>query len=425
MIRILMLCMTALTLNAAVMTDSWSADVRKHSAVDRVYKQGEAIDMRVTVQDGFSAYDLTGARAVFYWFTNSVGNVWWTNSVSIATPKPGVLSVRWTPAMDVGALAYPYWIGIWPSGSTSPVWRLTGTIKLLPSPGFVPNSLLPPVRMLDFAAVTVTNSPWLKLSDWQNGSNALAGAVQTLSTNVSAQIALATGGLARASSVTSISQAVVSVQASLGVMSSQTESNRLAIAAASTYSGPGWIDPTGGVWNVSYAPVLMDEAWMLTVTTPMWTAWDEDYGTNLIYGLGTYTYEAFEHAPPVPLYHNAVDYTFDGRDVRINFSTSGFSMYLSYAMSGQNFTAATTSTNLPVVLTASGAGVGQGTLWFRPAGWYPGSGPETVTSRVDAVALVSALEVTKELHRDSCTNLIWRTVWSNGWCWAIAYTNTP
>lgn len=47
------------------------------------------------------------------------------------------------------------------------------------------------------------------------------------------------------------------------------------------------------------------------------------------------------------------------------------------------------------------------------------------TSRVDTVVLLSDLAVTKELHPDSYTNLIWRTVWSNGWCWAIAYTNTP
>lgn len=31
----------------------------------------------------------------------------------------------------------------------------------------------------------------------------------------------------------------------------------------------------------------------------------------------------------------------------------------------------------------------------------------------------------QELHRDSATNIIWRTVWSNGWCWVVAYTNYP
>lgn len=45
----------------------------------------------------------------------------------------------------------------------------------------------------------------------------------------------------------------------------------------------------------------------------------------------------------------------------------------------------------------------------------------SVTTRVDQVAYRSA----HELHADSFTNLIWRTVWSNGWCWAVAHTNTP
>lgn len=31
----------------------------------------------------------------------------------------------------------------------------------------------------------------------------------------------------------------------------------------------------------------------------------------------------------------------------------------------------------------------------------------------------------KELHADSYTNLIWRSVFSNGWHWLVAYTNTP
>jgi len=34
-------------------------------------------------------------------------------------------------------------------------------------------------------------------------------------------------------------------------------------------------------------------------------------------------------------------------------------------------------------------------------------------------------QATKELHTDSYTNVIWKTVYSNGWMWLVAYTNYP
>lgn len=34
-------------------------------------------------------------------------------------------------------------------------------------------------------------------------------------------------------------------------------------------------------------------------------------------------------------------------------------------------------------------------------------------------------DAAKELHADSYTNLVWRSVFSNGWHWLVAYTNTP
>lgn len=35
------------------------------------------------------------------------------------------------------------------------------------------------------------------------------------------------------------------------------------------------------------------------------------------------------------------------------------------------------------------------------------------------------IDAAKELHFDSYTNVVWRDVWSNGWRFAVAYTNTP
>ena len=38
---------------------------------------------------------------------------------------------------------------------------------------------------------------------------------------------------------------------------------------------------------------------------------------------------------------------------------------------------------------------------------------------------LAVTEATKELHQDTYTNLVWRNVFSNGWVWLVAYTNTP
>jgi len=49
----------------------------------------------------------------------------------------------------------------------------------------------------------------------------------------------------------------------------------------------------------------------------------------------------------------------------------------------------------------------------------------TTTNLVGTFALESSVLATKELHADSYTNVIWKTVFSNGWMWLVAYTNTP
>jgi len=70
-----------------------------------------------------------------------------------------------------------------------------------------------------------------------------------------------------------------------------------------------------------------------------------------------------------------------------------------------------------------------GQLNLGRVGKYTNAAPNRLRGRwtlngfqiIDSASLSS----NKELHADSFTNLIWKTVWSNGWCWAIAYTNTP
>jgi hypothetical protein len=207
--------LTAFSLTAFSLTDPWGVDVQQHTAVQRTYKQGESVTMQISLRDGLKPLDLTGATARWYWYTNANANVWWTNAAAIPAPKAGLVTAQWTPAMDVGAASYAYWVGIWMPGATSPLWRVTGTLRLLTSPGFTPNALPMPVRTLDFAAITITNAPWVTSADFSS-------ALQSIETNTSARISAAMDSLS---------------------------TNR----TVKLYSPEGtqWIDGTGGVWRVS------------------------------------------------------------------------------------------------------------------------------------------------------------------------------
>jgi len=163
--HLLCACIIAYGLTAHALTDDWNVDVNKHSAVQRTYKHGESITATVTLRDGYAPLDLTGATAQFLWYTNSTDNLWWTNSATITSPSTGEVSFDWKPSMDTGAPINYYWLGIWPAGSTSPVWRVNGTIRLLDSPGFKPNTMAPPIQYIDFNLITITNQPWATTYD--------------------------------------------------------------------------------------------------------------------------------------------------------------------------------------------------------------------------------------------------------------------
>ena len=261
--------------SASALNDPWSVNVNDHAAVQRTYKQGESWTMQVSVRDGLKPLDLTGAYAKFYWFTNTVQNIWWTNSAAIPAPKAGLVTAQWTPAMDIGAASYAYWIGLWMPGATSPLWRVTGTIRMLTSPGFRPNEQPVPVRTLDFASITVTNAPWVSAADWASGSNALASALQThviRTDNPHHVTAAQTGALTNETDTAA--KALIATHtnrtdnphrvtaAQIGALTEETDAKALAALATNivtrVYSPDAdqWIDGTGGVWRVSQSTAL-------------------------------------------------------------------------------------------------------------------------------------------------------------------------
>ena len=91
--------------------------------------------------------------------------LWSTNNADWFPPRPatvstgGLIRATWTPDMDCGADAYRIFLGV-SEGGTNINYGANLLLRMLGSPGIVPNELPLPVRVLDFAAVFVTNAPW-------------------------------------------------------------------------------------------------------------------------------------------------------------------------------------------------------------------------------------------------------------------------
>ena len=102
----------------------------------------------------------TPEEAAFLWQTNGMGGLWWSAPAEVST---GAVSVVWTPAMDAGADDVRAFFRI--SQGDGPDYSAFANLRLLPSPGAVPNALPLPVRTIDFAEVAVTNAPWATPED--------------------------------------------------------------------------------------------------------------------------------------------------------------------------------------------------------------------------------------------------------------------
>ena len=132
------------------------------AASNGAYYHGETIEFRA-VRGGSVVTNIEYAS--IYYQTNGMGDVWWRTD-----------GLTFHPTNDVGAASYRFFMegreivgsgGVdspTPSLTHSPTisrdWHANGLLRLLPSPGFAPNTLQLPVATLDFAAVEVLNPPW-------------------------------------------------------------------------------------------------------------------------------------------------------------------------------------------------------------------------------------------------------------------------
>ena len=67
---------------------------------------------------------------------------------------------------------------------------------------------------------------------------------------------------------------------------------------------------------------------------------------------------------------------------------------------------------------------GEPTSYGTPLIEYSPNGTNAVATFASQADVAAAM-AEKELHTDSYTNIIWRSVYSNGWMWLVAFTNYP
>lgn len=146
--------------------------------------QGETATFEPTFR--VNAQLVTNATIAAVWYqTNGMGNAWWKLDGN-----------TFAPSNDVGAAAYRFFVEAQaPSSqlqaSSSKLYRANGALRVLPSPGFTPNAIEPPVKTLDFAQITVLNPPW---SDVSVATNAIWDAIGAAGAATNALSAVAFSG---------------------------------------------------------------------------------------------------------------------------------------------------------------------------------------------------------------------------------------
>lgn len=167
----------AAALSGVAKTFDVDVSTGRPAASNEAYYHGETIEFRAV--RGRSVVTNVEYSCIYYQ-TNGMDSVWWHTD-----------GLVFHPTNDVGAASYRFFLE--GRDDLGRDWHANGLLRLLPSPGFTPNTIELPVATLDFAAVEVANAPYYSKAeteakigelapapgDYANVSNAAMSAVQT------------------------------------------------------------------------------------------------------------------------------------------------------------------------------------------------------------------------------------------------------
>ena len=146
----------ACTALAAPVPRPFEADVARPGTFQTSAYRGETLAIEAQLTDGRRPFAIpAGASAEMLVSTN--GTDWWGYPATVTTG--GLIRATWTPDMDCGADAYRIFLGV-SEGGTNINYGANLLLRMLGSPGAVPNELPLPMRVLDFSQIVITNAPW-------------------------------------------------------------------------------------------------------------------------------------------------------------------------------------------------------------------------------------------------------------------------
>jgi hypothetical protein len=394
----------------------WDAEASESAAAKFDCYRGETLEFQPT----FLEYGVTSTNATYtlLWQTNGMGTAWWSTNI-----------LQFTPAMDVGASSYTVFIRALKTNGIS--YRANAKIKMLGSPGHNPNEIELPARSIDFATVTVANAPWLlssnlspiltrldsvesKTNAWNTsaswGNHAAAGYLSAsiwlswLSTNTYVKVE-------SDPTVPSYVKGITDAQI-IAWNSGTNRSDRTYTLYGNTNSWQTVENGTATLWRVTYTNGYLLQGF----ESPDYSGFGPDYPPN-----------TFIYMSPSSTQGEGNILIFD--IPKMSGYPYQWHLYLKDNYFGETETA---------VYTDEGA---LGIPWRANSATFPITVPPDpfmeatgywIFSRVlipvtNSYPLLDSFQMTaeKELHADSYTNVIWRSVYSNGWMWLVAYTNYP
>ena len=124
----------------------WTCDWPEAKSQTFSLYQGETATFEPTFR--VNGRTVTNATIEAVWYqTNGMGNAWWKLD-----------GATFAPSNDVGAASYRFFVEAKTNGDT--IYRANGALRMLPSPGFTPNAIEPPIVALDFSTIEVANAPY-------------------------------------------------------------------------------------------------------------------------------------------------------------------------------------------------------------------------------------------------------------------------
>jgi len=181
----------SLCMIAATVPVEWTETPRDRSPRQFTARHGETLRIRCTLAGFDGAIE---GEPRLYFQTNGMGRLWWD---APATASSNSIEAVFGASEDVGADRVSLYLGS-PSNAYA-----SAVLRLLPSPGFTPASLSPPVLSLDFAALAWSNAPWATTNALAVATNAVLTATERFVTNKIAEAAEAATNYTDAATETS------------------------------------------------------------------------------------------------------------------------------------------------------------------------------------------------------------------------------